>query len=342
MESGPAGRIQVANCNFDGWCVNSPLRPNQVGDPGAGDQDGLLWFNPAAFESPAGTRVRNRASRSVPPARPSPVGLHRVQDREPCWYFSSPVQGRPDQRVQSDPVPRRQYRVCCAPRDDDVLQYDRSFWFRKSHEHTAAARDPAWPQIRLVRSIATAMNRLLRFCWMTSLLIGLAASVITQPSLVAVQTAVVQRTSPIPGFRESLEQIRNLLARGRGIEAENVARALLPRVEAASGPDALEVAEVLDLLGAAVRRSSKVKEEEKREFAERSVAIKEQVLGPAHPDLATSLINLGVQRALAGDPAAARPLLERALADSRSRLRSRSHVGRRCAAESRRLTDDAS
>ena len=88
----------------------------------------------------------------------------------------------------------------------------------------------------------------------------------------------------------------------------------MARVEAASGPDALEVAEVLDLLGAAVRRSAKVKEEEKREFAERAVAIKEKVLGPAHPDLATSLINLGVQRALAGDPAAARPLLERALA----------------------------
>ena len=49
VESGPAARIHVANCNFDGWCINSPLRPNQVGDPGAGDQDGLLWFDPAAF-----------------------------------------------------------------------------------------------------------------------------------------------------------------------------------------------------------------------------------------------------------------------------------------------------
>ena len=44
------------------------------------------------------------------------------------------------------------------------------------------------------------------------------------------------------------------------------------------------------------------------------MAIKEKTLGPAHPDLATSLINLGVQRTLAGDPAAAKPLLERALA----------------------------
>ena len=85
-------------------------------------------------------------------------------------------------------------------------------------------------------------------------------------------------------------------------------------MESTRGRDVLEVAEVLDLLGRAVRRSSRVQEEEKREFAERAVAIKESVLGPAHPELATSLINLGVQRTLAGDPAAARPLLERALA----------------------------
>ena len=149
---------------------------------------------------------------------------------------------------------------------------------------------------------------------MTSLLIGFAASVITQPSLVAVQTAVVQRASPIPGFTESLEQIRNLLDRGRGIEAENVARALLARVEAASGPRCPGSRR----RPRSARRSRSTfvqgEEEEKREFAERAVAIKEKVLGPAHPDLATSLINLGVQRALAGDPAAARPLLERALA----------------------------
>jgi CHAT domain-containing protein/tetratricopeptide (TPR) repeat protein len=118
----------------------------------------------------------------------------------------------------------------------------------------------------------------------------------------------------MPGFAESLEMIRDLLDRGRGIEAENIARALLARVESVKGPDVLEVAETLDLLGRAVRRSSKVTEKEKRELAERAVAIRKRLRGPADPDLATSLINLGVQRTLAGDPAAARPLLERALA----------------------------
>ena len=55
IESGPAARIQIGNCNYDGWCFPGPLRPNQVGDAAAGDQNGLLWFNPAAFvPSPAG------------------------------------------------------------------------------------------------------------------------------------------------------------------------------------------------------------------------------------------------------------------------------------------------
>jgi len=145
------------------------------------------------------------------------------------------------------------------------------------------------------------------------LLIGLAAVVSTSASLTSVHPAVGQSSTPIRGFTESLDMIRNLLDRGRGIEAENVARALLVRVESSRGPDAVEVAEVLDLLGRAVRRSSKVTNQEKRAIAERALVIKEKVFGPLHPEVATSLINLGVQRALAGELAAARPLLERAV-----------------------------
>ena len=116
------------------------------------------------------------------------------------------------------------------------------------------------------------------------------------------------------GFADALHMIRDLLDRGRGIEAENVARALLVRVERVRGPDALEVADVLDLLHRAVRRSPRITNEEKRAIAERACAIRERRLDPMHPDLATSLVNLGVQRALDGDPAAGRPLLERGLA----------------------------
>lgn len=55
VESGPPARIQVVNCNYGGWCFPGAQRPDQIADPGAGSQDGLLWFNPAAFTpSPAG------------------------------------------------------------------------------------------------------------------------------------------------------------------------------------------------------------------------------------------------------------------------------------------------
>jgi len=54
IESGPAVRLQVANCNYSefGCQLDDPLRPNQVGDPAAGHQDGLLWFDPATFVAP--------------------------------------------------------------------------------------------------------------------------------------------------------------------------------------------------------------------------------------------------------------------------------------------------
>jgi len=147
----------------------------------------------------------------------------------------------------------------------------------------------------------------------------IAAALVTSATLLSSARQIVtapvtiQSTTPIPGFADSLQLIGDLLDRGRGIEAENVARALLTRVESLRGRDALEVAEVLDLLGRAVRRSPKVSNEDKRVIAERAVAIKERALGPVDPRLATSLINLGVQLALSGEPASARPLLERAL-----------------------------
>jgi hypothetical protein len=55
IESGPAVRVRVLNCNYDGWCFPEALRPNQLSDAAAGDQSGVLWFSPAAFApSPAG------------------------------------------------------------------------------------------------------------------------------------------------------------------------------------------------------------------------------------------------------------------------------------------------
>ena len=53
IESGPAARLQAVSFNYDGTNFPSYLRPDQVGAPAAGDQDGLLWFDPAAFVPPA-------------------------------------------------------------------------------------------------------------------------------------------------------------------------------------------------------------------------------------------------------------------------------------------------
>jgi Tfp pilus assembly protein PilF len=50
-----------------------------------------------------------------------------------------------------------------------------------------------------------------------------------------------------------------------------------------------------------------------RPYFERALAIREQTLGPTHPDTARSLNNLGGVRYGPGDPAAALPLFERAL-----------------------------
>src|SRR5262245_31285863 len=47
IESGPAIRLRAINQTTTGG-----LRPNQIGDPEAGHQTGLLWFNPAAFVPP--------------------------------------------------------------------------------------------------------------------------------------------------------------------------------------------------------------------------------------------------------------------------------------------------
>jgi hypothetical protein len=49
IESGPAARVQAFRF---GSGFPAPRRPNQGGDPRAGEQQGLLWFDPTAFQPP--------------------------------------------------------------------------------------------------------------------------------------------------------------------------------------------------------------------------------------------------------------------------------------------------
>jgi CHAT domain-containing protein/tetratricopeptide (TPR) repeat protein len=111
-----------------------------------------------------------------------------------------------------------------------------------------------------------------------------------------------------------LEELKALVNAGKYAEAEGGARVLLARVEVESGTDSVEAAGVRDVLVEALWRGGKAREPETRELAERAVTIKERALGTDHPEVATSLNNLGNVLNATGDYAAARPLHERALA----------------------------
>ena len=248
IESGPAARIQVPNCNFGGWCIPESAAAESGRRPRGWRPDRSALVQPRSVRTAAGTRVWQRARRAVPPARPSPVGLRRVEERESRWHEASAVQGRPDQRFQSDPVPG--CRILCV---SATTTCDPRVGFGK----VTSTRPPREIQLGIDSTGDEAISPCL--VRVAASLLGFAALLSPLPSVITAQTAGVQSPSPIPGFADSLSMIRDLLDRGRGIEAENISRALLARVESVRGRDVLEVADVLDLLGRAVRRSSKVK-----------------------------------------------------------------------------------
>jgi CHAT domain-containing protein/tetratricopeptide (TPR) repeat protein len=110
-----------------------------------------------------------------------------------------------------------------------------------------------------------------------------------------------------------LDEVWRLVNAGRYAEAEGAGRALLLKVEVESGPDSLPVAEVLIPLVRSLYKGGKNAEPGTVALAARGVAIREQLLGPDHPDLAASLNVLGNVYRLNADYAKARPVLERAL-----------------------------
>ena len=81
----------------------------------------------------------------------------------------------------------------------------------------------------------------------TAVVMVLTAPVSPRLSLATARTNFGQRTSPMSGFADSVQIVRDLLRRGRGIEAENVARALRGGGERGRGPDSLEAGEGLAL-----------------------------------------------------------------------------------------------
>ena len=90
-----------------------------------------------------------------------------------------------------------------------------------------------------------------------------------------------------------IDDLKALLKADKFAEAETGARALLAETEAQSGADSVEAARVLDVLVESLRRGDHDYDPAWRTMAERAIAIKERVLGPEDPEVATSLNGLG-------------------------------------------------
>jgi CHAT domain-containing protein/Tfp pilus assembly protein PilF len=111
-------------------------------------------------------------------------------------------------------------------------------------------------------------------------------------------------------------QIRALLDEGQYATAEARARGLL----AEETSDSLRTARTIDLLVEALIRQVEQADLETQELAERAVAIKERLLGPTDPGVATSLLNLAVVLTDTDEKERADELFSRALAIRRSAL----------------------
>ena len=108
--------------------------------------------------------------------------------------------------------------------------------------------------------------------------------------------------------------VGKLLDEDQYAEAEAVARHRLTEVEATSGPDSLDTADALDVLAGALFVVKTAEIPEKRQLAERALAIREKFLGPEHFEVAQSLYTLGRVLWQAGEYREARLQWERSLA----------------------------
>jgi CHAT domain-containing protein/tetratricopeptide (TPR) repeat protein len=130
----------------------------------------------------------------------------------------------------------------------------------------------------------------------------------------AILIVAVSPISVRPQDAGPLDAIKRLLRDARYLEAEAGARAAFAQIEVAGEPESLQAARVIDALVEALWRGGKVRAPETRTLAERSVAVKEKLLGPDHSDVAYSLTSLGIVVRLRGDYPLAKTLFERALA----------------------------
>ncbi len=154
--------------------------------------------------------------------------------------------------------------------------------------------------------------------WILSIIAALAFCFGSEMARTAIaRTAIARAAQETPAQQtqasENLDKVRDLIKDGKYAQAETLARRLLAEIEATAGSDSLKIAEVLDVLVEALYRGGKAKQPGSREFAERAVEIKKNILGPNHPEAAVSLNNLAILLKDMGDYAGARLLYERTL-----------------------------
>jgi len=114
--------------------------------------------------------------------------------------------------------------------------------------------------------------------------------------------------------------IQARLRAGKFSEAEKLARQRLALVEAASGKESVETADVLDLLSESMRQAGKGGQAEVGEICKRAVAMKEKARGKEDAGYAASLYQLGCWYFVNGDYEHARPRLEQSLSIREAKL----------------------
>jgi len=89
------------------------------------------------------------------------------------------------------------------------------------------------------------------------------------------------------------QDIQSRIRAGKFAEAEKLARERLADVEAKSGAESVEAADILDLLSESMRQGGKGGQAEVGDICKRAVRIKEKALGKGSPGYASSIYQLG-------------------------------------------------
>ena len=124
-------------------------------------------------------------------------------------------------------------------------------------------------------------------------------------------TATADSTRPT--LRAPRPDVMVLMKKGRYADAAARASAVIDSLEAAGVPDSVELAVAMDGLAQAMWRDRKASDPAARATAERALGIKERALGPNHPELTETLMQLGLIVSDNGDYERARAIFERAL-----------------------------